>query len=158
MKKKDSILNNDHIKQMRPRKNSKYHQGYVPENLCSKLYNSVRDEPIIYRSGLELQFIQFCENNPKILHWASEPIKIPYFNRIRGKAQNYYPDYVIENDKHERIIVEVKPFNQTVKPDVVDSRWSKETWITNIDKWTAARKFADEHDMKFIIVTEKFFE
>jgi len=158
MVKKDSILNNEHIKQMRPRKNSKYHQGYVPESLCSKLYNSVRDEPIIYRSGLELQFIQFCENNPKILHWASEPIKIPYFNRIRNKTQNYYPDYVIENDKHERIIVEVKPFNQTVKPDIVDSRWSKETWITNIDKWTAARAFADEHNMKFIIVTEKFFE
>ena len=92
------------------------------------------------------------------MHWASEPIKIPYFNRIRNKTQNYYPDYVIENDKHERIIVEVKPFNQTVKPDVVDSRWSKETWITNIDKWTAARAFADEHNMKFIIVTEKFFE
>ena len=30
--------------------------------------------------------------------------------------------------------------------------------IPDIDKWTAARAFADEHNMKFIIVTEKFFE
>jgi hypothetical protein len=28
-------------------------------------------------------------------------------------------------------------------------------WITNVDKWTAAKKYCNEHNMKFIIVTEK---
>ena len=57
----------------------------------------MKDEPIIYRSGLELQFINFCENNPKIMHWAAEPIKIEYFNRMKDKMSNYFPDYLIEN-------------------------------------------------------------
>ena len=146
------------IKNYKPKKNSRYHQGYVPQQYTHKLFQSVKGEPIIYRSGLELQFIQFCENNPKITKWASEPIKIPYFNRVLNKVQNYYPDYVIENDKKEKIIVEVKPYSQTIKPDIVDSKWAKETWIINIDKWNAAKKFADEYNMKFIIITEKFFE
>ena len=55
------------------------------------------------------------------------------------------------------VLTEVKPYNQTLKPDLTDTAWLKEQWIKNIDKWTAAKKFADEHDMKFIIVTEKFF-
>ena len=40
---------------------------------------------------------------------------------------------------------------------MTDTVWLKEQWIKNIDKWTAAKQFAEDHDMKFIIVTEKFF-
>ena len=40
---------------------------------------------------------------------------------------------------------------------MTDTRWLKEQWIRNLDKWAAAKKFAEEHGMKFIIVTEKFF-
>lgn len=146
------------IKNIKPKKDSKWHQGYVPVKYTTKLFNSVKDEPIIYRSGLELQFIQFCENNPMILKWASEPIKIPYFNRLTNKEANYYPDYVIENSKGEHIIVEIKPYNQTIKPSALDNQWLKEAWITNVDKWTAAKQFADKHNAKFIIITEKFFQ
>ena len=88
---------------------------------------------------------------------ASEPIKIPYFSRLDGKNCNYYPDYVIENDQGTKCIVEVKPKQQTVKPDIMANQWLKEQWVKNVDKWTAAKKFADEHNMKFIIVTEDFF-
>jgi hypothetical protein len=115
-------------------------------------------EPIIYRSGLELQFINFCEQNPKISKWASEPIKIPYYSRLNKKEANYYPDYIIENDNGTKCIVEIKPSNQVEKPSMVDSLWLKENWIRNNDKWVAAKKFAEEHNMKFIIITEKFFE
>ena len=38
-----------------------------------------------------------------------------------------------------------------------DSLWAKESWIKNIDKWRAAKEWAKQHDMDFIIVTEKFF-
>ena len=107
---------------------------------------------------MELRFIEYCENNPKIVKWASEPIKIPYFNRLLQTERNYYPDYVIENEKGERTIVEIKPAKQTEKPEITDSRWEKEAWITNVDKWTAAKQFAVKNGLKFIIVTEKFFE
>ena len=66
-------------------------------------------------------------------------------------------DYIIENYKGERTIVEIKPYDQTIKPSAMDSEWLKEAWITNVDKWNAAKKFAEDNNMKFIIVTEKFF-
>jgi len=146
------------IKNYKPKKNSRYHQGYVPESLCHKLFRSVKGEPIIYRSGLELQFIQFCENNPKIRKWASEPITIKYKCRIDEKEHNYYPDYIVETDSGSHIIVEIKPYSQTIKPDMNASMWLKEQWIKNTDKWNAANEFAHKHNAKFIIVTEKFFQ
>ena len=160
------ITDNDYIKHLKPRKNSRYHQGYVDRNSCKKIFESCKDEKIIYRSGLELKFIQFCENNNKILKWGSEPIAIPYMNRLKKKQATYYPDYIIlvskidENKQHytERYIVEIKPYNQTIKPKAQDNKWLKETWITNVDKWSAAKAFAETHNMKFMIINKKFFE
>ena len=149
---------NNYIKHVKPSKKSRYHQGYIDKTTLKKYFTENRDEPIIYRSGLELKFIQYCENNPKIVKWASESIKIPYFNRIQQKQANYYPDYIIEDYKGERTIVEIKPYNQTIKPKAQDNKWLKETWITNVDKWSAAKAFAETHNMKFMIITEKFFE
>ena len=143
---------------MKPRKGGFYKQGYVDPRCCKKYVDSCKNEPIIYRSGLELQFIQYCENNPSITKWASEPLQIPYYSRLDQKDCNYYPDYVLENKKGNKVIVEVKPYNQTIKPGVTDSVWLKQQWVKNLDKWNAAKKFAESHDMKFIIVTEKFFE
>jgi hypothetical protein len=149
---------NNYIKTVKPRKNSKYHQGLINPATLHKYYKGCSDDPIIYRSGLELQFIEYCENSAMVAKWASEPIKIPYYNHLLQKQQNYYPDYIIENDKGVRCIVEVKPYNQTIKPDATDSVWLKEAWIVNLDKWKAAKAYADANDMKFIIITEKFFE
>lgn len=155
-------MEDNQIKHLKPRKNSKYHQGYVDRTKCRKLYDSVKDEPIIYRSGLELQFINFCETNDKILKWSSEPISIKYYNRLKKKEANYYPDYVLEMKSKEgdvqHVIVEIKPYNQTKMPKETDSRWLKEMWVMNTDKWNAATKFAKDHNAKFIIVTEKFFD
>ena len=151
------MASNLFIKHMKPRKNGFYKQGIVDPKSCHKYADSCKSDPIIYRSGLELQFIQYCENNSNIIKWASEPIKIPYYSRLDKKECNYYPDYILENKKGNKVIVEVKPYSQTLKPDLTDNAWLKEQWIKNIDKWTAAKKFADDHDMKFIIVTEKFF-
>ena len=142
---------------MKPRKNGFYKQGIVDPKQCRKYADSCKSDPIIYRSGLELQFIQYCENNSNIIRWASEPIKIPYYSRLDKKECNYYPDDILENKQGNKVIVEVKPYNQTLKPDLTDTSWLKEQWIKNIDKWTAAKAYADAHDMKFIIVTEKFF-
>lgn len=145
------------IKHLKPKKNGFYKQGVIDPKGCKKYYGSCKDDPIIYRSGLELQFINYCEQNPKITKWASEPIKIPYFSRILQREQNYYPDYIIENAEGTRCIVEVKPYQQTVKPSATDNGWLKENWVKNVDKWKAAKSFAEKHGMKFIIITEKFF-
>ena len=150
--------NDNYIKHLKPRKNGRFHQGVIDPKHTSKYYSGVKNQPIIYRSALELQFIQYCENNATICKWASEPIEIKYFSRLKNKEARYFPDYIIENNKGVRCIVEIKPYNQTIKPSALDSEWLKEAWVMNVDKWTAAKKFAEEHDMKFIVVTEKFFE
>lgn len=154
----ETSQHNNFIKSLKPRRNSRYHQGYVDRSLLKKYYSEKLNEPIIYRSSLELSFINYCEMNPKIVKWASEPIAIPYYNRLAKHERNYYPDYVLENINGDRIIVEIKPYDQTVRPSALDSKWAKETWITNIDKWTAAKAFAEAHNCKFIIITEKFFQ
>lgn len=152
------MSDNNYIKHQKPRKNSKFHQGVVDSHKLRKYFDSCKNEPVIYRSGLEYQFIQFCENSPTVAKWASEVLKIPYYSRLDGKECNYYPDYVIENSKGVRCVVELKPYNQTVKPDMTDSNWLKEQWIKNVDKWNAAKEFCDKNGLKFIIITEKFFE
>lgn len=148
----------NYIKHLKPRKNGRYHQGVIDPKHTKKYYSAMMNQPIIYRSGLELQFIQYCENSPKVTKWASEPIEIKYFNRLKNKEARYYPDYIIEANDGTHIIVEIKPYNQCQKPDATSSQWLKESWVTNVDKWSAAKKFAEEHDMKFIVVNEKFFE
>lgn len=151
-------VENNTIKSLRPRKNSKFHQGFVDPKKLKKYADSFKDEPIIFRSGLELEVIYYFETNPNVVKWVSEPIGIPYYNRLLGHKQNYYIDYIIESASGQKCLVEVKPYNQTKKPKDTDSVWAKKTWITNIDKWAAAKKFADEHNMKFIIITEKTLE
>ena len=56
----------NNIKNMKPKKNSKYHQGMLDPKSLVKYFTSCKNEPIIYRSGLEYQFIMFCESNSKI--------------------------------------------------------------------------------------------
>ena len=91
------VTNNDFIKHLKPRKDSKFHQGVIDPTKLTKYFNGCKHEPVIYRSGLELDFIMYCENSNSVQKWASEPIKIPYFSRLDGKNCNYYPDYVIQD-------------------------------------------------------------
>ena len=76
-------MSNNYIKNLKPRKNGRYHQGVIDPKHTKKYYSSVSNQPIIYRSGLELQFIQYCENSPKVTKWSSEPIEIKYFNKLK---------------------------------------------------------------------------
>lgn len=148
----------NYIKHLKPRKNGRYHQGVIDPKEMKKYYSQCVSDPIIYRSGLELQFIQYCEQSSKVAKWASEPIEIPYYSKLKKKEARYYPDYVVENADGVRCIVEIKPKAQTKKPDAFASDWDKQTWIQNVDKWTAAKAFADAHGMKFVIISEDFFD
>ncbi len=145
------------IKNMKPKKNSHYRTGVVDPKTCRKYVEGCKGEPAIYRSGLELQFMNYCENNPNIIKWASEPLEIPYISRIDGRKHTYNPDFVIQNKQGNIVIVEIKPANQTTRPSDFDTLWLKEQWVKNCDKWNAAKEYAKKHGMKFIIVTEKFF-
>lgn len=147
----------DRSKQKKVSKKSRYKQGVIDPTTCKKLYESQKKEPIKYQSGLELKFIQYCETMTYIKYWGNEPFSIKYVSRIDKKTHEYFPDFIIENRDGKRALIEIKPYAQTIKPPMNSSLWAKEAWIKNVDKWRAARKWANEHDMDFIIVTEKFF-
>jgi len=77
--------------------------------------------------------MQWCDRNPSILRWASEPIGIPYLNPVDNldycmqhnldpnnpanwKKCTYYTDFWIEiadatkPDGFKRIFIEIKPY------------------------------------------------
>lgn len=145
------------IKNLKPRKNSHYEQGSIDPKSCRKYFESAKDEPIIYRSGLELQFIRYCEASPGIAKWASEPLSINYMSRMDKNVHQYFPDFLIEDTSGHRTLVEIKPYGQTVKPKPTDSLWLKKAWVKNVDKWMAAKEWAKSKGMSFMIVTERFF-
>lgn len=148
----------DRKKNKRVSKKSRYTQGVIDPKTCRKLYEGVKNDIIKYQSALELQFIRYCEACSTIRYWANEPMAIKYYSRLDKGIHEYYPDFIIESTSGEKTIVETKPHEQAVKPGVTASLWLKQQWIKNVDKWKAAQKFAEEHDMKFIIVTENFFK
>ena len=143
-------------------KNPNYHQGF---------YKPIHDEKYvgkelpIYRSGLELKFCQFCDKNDKVLKWASEPFSIPYYDTIKCKNRQYYIDFVVsikEGEVLKNYLVEVKPYKQTLEPNTKNRKkrsallYEKIMWENNANcKWPAAREFAKNHGMEFIIITDK---
>jgi hypothetical protein len=142
-------------------RNLKYHQGYYNPLFPNKY---IGNGPIIFRSGLELKFMRWCDKTDTILKWSSESIAIPYFDTIQKKNRKYYADNfveILEGVNIKRYLVEIKPFKQTQAP--IESKGKKRSnllfeqmqWVNNNDKWRAAKNFAISNGMDFIIITEK---
>lgn len=153
------------IKNLKPTSKSGFSQGYFPLNECKKYLG---EGPIIYRSSWEKKFCLYCENNPSILNWWSEPLSIKYFNPVDNSYHKYFPDYVIKLVSGETYIIEVKPKAQLQKPLIpkrktkksIDSyKWSYEAWYKNGLKKEAAKEYARMRGWSgFIFVTEDFFK
>ena len=115
---------------------------------------------IVYRSLLERRFMRYCDLNEDIIHWASEELPIRYFNPLDKKYHRYFPDFVIKTSKDERFIIEIKPSRQIGKPKTPKRKtksFMRESYqyIKNQAKWQAARKYCDDNDMEFKLITEK---
>lgn len=157
------------IKNILPNYKSVYHQSY---------YNVINKEkytgkyPIICRSSMELKFCKYLDNNPNIKNWNSESFSLKYKYIICNESilldldkreHNYYPDFVFETINNERVIVEVKPKKQLIKPIEPKKKTKKslknyytslKMYIINISKINAVKKLASENNYKFIIITE----
>ena len=110
-----------------------------------------------YRSGWELAFFQFCDNNDQVLEWASEAISIKYRHPITGRITNYVPDVFMRyRTKNNRIcseIIEIKPRKQSL----IEGRMSERERITvaiNHAKWEAARAWCQKSGLVFRVITE----
>ena len=133
---------------------SKYAQGKFSVRNMEKY---VGKKMPTYRSSWEMTFMTFCDNNPAVLQWASEPFMITYRNPLSGKNTIYIPDFMMvyidaQQQKHAEVI-EIKPLKETTLETAKSVR-DKAAVILNMAKWTAARAFCQAHGMKFRIVTE----
>jgi len=133
---------------------SKYAQGkYQIQNPAKYVGNKTPT----YRSGWEWTFMQFCDNNPNILQWASEAVHINYRNPLTGKNTIYVPDFlIVYNDAQGRQhaeIIEVKPKKETTLEGNNSVR-SQAAAILNMAKWEAARAWCKNQGLAFRVVTE----
>lgn len=114
---------------------SKTKQGYYKVQNTQKYIGD--PDLVIYRSSWEHSFCRWCDYSPSIIRWSSEPIRIPYYDRVskleeckkQGLDPNnpknwvikyYNTDFWIEIDKGEgqfqKMFVEIKPSGKLKKP------------------------------------------
>jgi len=158
----------NHAKKIEP-KIKTFKQGYfIPEH-PEKYKGDITK--IFYRSSWEQIFMtKYCDRNPNCLLWSSEEISIPYYNPIDKKIHQYYIDFFCilkeAEDKNIGVLIEIKPFKELQPPDLSNvkrlnlkkvKRYNQELieYIKNQSKWLAAKEFAKQHNMKFMIITEK---
>lgn len=154
------------IKNIKPSKNSPYVQGYY-QLLNESKY--IGPHPIIFRSSWERKFAIYCDTNPHITKWSSEPISVKYFNVLDKKYHKYYPDFYVRVEKHGNVneyLVEVKPSAQLKKPKppkrntpkaIYNYNKALKTYITNTCKIAALKEYAKNRNYSVLLVTEKSY-
>lgn len=147
------------IKSLNPSKSSRYKQGYINNNSCKKLFPGLERTKIIFRSSYELKFIQWLENNNDVKYWGSECFWIPYFSVLDGKTHKYYPDYFVEMNNGKYYVIEIKPYSQTKKPNIInENNWYNREYIKNQCKWKATIEYCKNKGFTFKVLTEKTIE
>jgi len=112
----------------------------------------------IYRSSWEHTFMVFCDNNPAVIGWASEAVRIPYKNPLTGKQSSYVPDFFVQyqdkNGNRKSELVEIKPSNQSTMEGAGRSRNRQMAVVQNMAKWEAATRWCKQKRITFRVVTE----
>ena len=138
---------------------SNYRQGkFTPINK-EKFIGSYAN----YRSGLELKFMRFCDNNPNVIKWGSENVVVPYISPLDGRVHRYYVDNFVvikEGNIIKNYLIEIKPSKQTqpLKTNYKNKAhliYEQSTWVVNSAKWSAARELCKKRGFEFLILTEK---
>lgn len=139
-----------------------YKQGFFKPLNPGKYSGDVNN--IVYRSSWELRFLQWCDLNPSVIAYHSEETIVPYLCQTDNRIHRYFLDATVKikdaNGNINVFLVEIKPWVQTQPPKFPGKQTKRyltevETFVKNQSKWKAAEKFAQERNMKFLILTEK---
>jgi hypothetical protein len=119
---------------------------------------------IIYRSSWECKVMNWLDQNPAIISWASEELIVPYISPVDNRYHRYFPDFLVKLKNREgqlkTLMIEVKPKKQTVAPEP-KKRQTKQyinevvTWGVNQAKWKAAEEYCLDRGWEFKIMTEQ---
>jgi hypothetical protein len=111
-----------------------------------------------YRSGWELSFMIFLDNNNNVMQWASESIQIPYRNPVTGKQSIYVPDFLITYRTRQNTliaeVIEIKPKKQSIIESKMSNR-DRMVVAINYAKWDSATKWCNRNGLKFRVLTEE---
>jgi TnsA endonuclease N terminal len=112
---------------------------------------------ILSRSSWEWEFMTYCDNHPDIIRWASEPIRIPFFNPIKNKQSIYVPDFLIalmDVGGNEIIkLVEIKPIKEQ-HSEYAKNKYDAMSQVVNRAKWGAAIEWCMRRNIEFITINE----
>lgn len=137
-----------------------YSGKYLPNN--PKKYKG-NPTMIFYRSLWELKFMKWCDLNHNILEWGSEEIAVPYRSPLDGRYHRYFVDFYIKvrnkSGEVKKYLIEIKPKKQTLEPQVQKRKTQRyinevKTYVINQAKWEAAREWAADRQLEFLILTE----
>jgi hypothetical protein len=110
-----------------------------------------------YRSGWEMTFMMFLDNNDHVLQWASEGVSIPYRNPITGKQSMYVPDFIVtyrgRDNTMRAEMIEIKPKKQSIIEERQSQRDRAQVAI-NYAKWAEAQKWCKRNGLNFRVITE----
>ena len=98
----------------------------------------------------------WLEGSSQVRAWGSECVCIPYLF-VDGKMHRYFPDYYVEMEDGSKILIEIKPSNQT-RPPKNENSWAAREWARNSCKWKAAKEFCERSGLQFKILTENTIE
>ena len=125
---------------------------------------SYKNGKVNFKSRLELKSIKYADYNKHIVKWSLEPFHVKYLKPTDGKFHRYFIDLFLEFSSGDKFMVEIKSYNETIPPKKPKKITNKstmyyqqalQTFAVNQAKWKAAEKFAEENNMRFIILTEK---
>lgn len=109
---------------------------------CNYTYEVRRydNSELTYQSNLEKLFIDKIKSNNYEIENGQ---KIKYFYNYLNKYRNYYVDFYLPQFK---IMVEIKGNNKFYRDDLETGKFD--------DKCNAAKKYAESHNMKFVVLFE----
>ena len=121
----------------------------------------IGQRPITLRSSYEISFVfKFLDIHPSILQWKNEDVVVLY-EGLDGKIHRYFIDFWMKcktkDNNIKEYLIEIKPSFQTIPPKKKGKNYEKrlKEYLTNLNKWQAAKEFAEQNNMQFLILTEK---
>lgn len=141
-----------------------YQQGrFEPINPEKYIGNT----PILYLSSWEYRLFIRLDQNPSVIRWSANTVKIPYVFCGDHRSHTYLIDAYVEMKSGEgirKILIEIKPDQQCYKPEPPKINSAKALknyrekcldFVKNQNKWQTAWHYARANGMLFYVLTEK---
>jgi hypothetical protein len=95
-----------------------------------------------YRSGWELKYMLYLDENADVVTYSYEKLVIRYVsNQKTNRMRRYIPDFDVTFSDGKRLVVEIKPSNKLNRPTVMRKIRAGEMWCR-------------DNDVEFAVLTE----